>query len=116
MSGTIASSSSAFLLLVASSSPRRRRSRVGAALRSYGYGGAGLRLHWSHRGPSRDGAAAVRAAAAPGGGEGEEAAAALESSTLKGVAVQGSKDKVVPNTVDTWNMKNSMLFRLNKIV
>ncbi|PAN08030.1 hypothetical protein PAHAL_1G381200 [Panicum hallii] len=93
MSGTIASSSSAFLLLVASSSPRRRRSRVGAALRSYGYGGAGLRLHWAHRGPSRDGAAAVRAAAAPGGGEGEEAAAALESSTLKGVAVQGSKDK-----------------------
>ena len=94
MSGAIASSSSAFLLLVASSSPRRRRSRVGAAPRSYGYGGAGLRLHWAQRGPPRDAAALVRSAAAPGGGEGEEAAAAGESSTPKGVALQGSKAKV----------------------
>ncbi|RLN09249.1 soluble starch synthase 2-2, chloroplastic/amyloplastic-like [Panicum miliaceum] len=93
MSGAIASSSSAFLLLVASSSPRRRRRRVGAALRSYGYGGAGLRLHWARRGPYRDEAALVRAAAAPGGGEGEDAAAAGESSTPKGVAIQGSKAK-----------------------
>ncbi|KAG2661528.1 soluble starch synthase 2-2, chloroplastic/amyloplastic isoform X1 [Panicum virgatum] len=93
MSRAIASSSSAFLLLVASSSPRRRRSRVGAALRSYGYGGAGLRLHWAPRGPPRDAAPLVRSAAAPGGGEGEEAAAAGESSTPKGVALQGSKAK-----------------------
>ena len=96
MSGAIASSSSAFLLLVASSSPRRRRSRVGAALHSYGYGGAGLRLHWALRGPPRDASAPVRAAAAPGGSEGKEAAAAGESSTStpKGVAVQGSKAEV----------------------
>ncbi|KAJ1281026.1 hypothetical protein BS78_04G277100 [Paspalum vaginatum] len=67
MSGAIASSSSAFLLLVASSSPRRGRGRVGAALRSYGYGGAELRLHCARRGPS--------------------------AST--GVAVQGSKAKAV---------------------
>ncbi|OEL35200.1 Soluble starch synthase 2-2, chloroplastic/amyloplastic [Dichanthelium oligosanthes] len=94
MSGAIASSSSAFLLLVAaSSSPRRWRSRVGAALCSYGYGGAGLRLHWARPGQSRDGAAVVRAAAAPAGGEGEEAAAAGESSTLKGVAVQVSSSQ-----------------------
>ncbi|CAN6280000.1 unnamed protein product [Urochloa humidicola] len=96
MSGAIASSSSAFLLLVASSTPRRRRSRVGASLRSYGYGGAGLRLHWARRGPCRDGSAVVPAAAAPAGGKGEDAAAAGESSTStppKGVAVQGSKVK-----------------------
>ncbi|CAL5019545.1 unnamed protein product [Urochloa decumbens] len=95
MSGAIASSSSAFLLLVASSSPRRRRSRVGAALCSYGYGGAGLRLHWARRGPCRDGAAVVRAAAAPAGGKGEDSAAAGESSTSTpwGVAVQGSEAK-----------------------
>ncbi|TKW41562.1 hypothetical protein SEVIR_1G324500v4 [Setaria viridis] len=95
MSGAIASSSSAFLLLVASSSPRRRRSRVGAALRSYrySYGGAELRLHWTRRGLLRNGAAVVRAAAEPAGGEGEEAAAAGESSTPKGVTVQGSKAK-----------------------
>ena len=94
MSGAIASSSSAFLLLGASSSPRRRRGRVGAALRSYGYGGAELRLHCARRGPSRDGAEVVRAAAAPAGAEGEDAGAAGERSASKGVAVQGSKAKV----------------------
>ena len=74
---------------------RRRRGRLGgAALRSYGYSGAELRLHWTRRDPSRDGAAVVRAAAAPAGGEGEEAAAAGKSSSSKGVAVQGSKAKV----------------------
>ncbi|TVU28499.1 hypothetical protein EJB05_20018 [Eragrostis curvula] len=93
MSGAIASSSSAFLLLVGSSSPRRRRaSRVGAALRSCGHGGAELRLHYCAR---RDGAAVVRAAsaAAPAGAEGEDGAAPIASSTSKGVAVQGSKAK-----------------------
>jgi len=94
MSAAISSSSSAFLFLVASSSPRRGRGRVGAALRSYGYSGTELRLHWAQRGTSRDGAAVVRAAAAPAGGEGEEAAAAGTSSSSKGVAVQGSKAKV----------------------
>lgn len=95
MSGAISSSSSAFLLLVAPSSPWRRRGRVGAALRSYSYSGAELRLHWARRGPSRDGAAVVRAAAAPAGGEGEDAAAAgTKSSSSKGVTVQGSKAKV----------------------
>jgi starch synthase len=67
---------------------------VGATLRSYGYGGAGLRLHWARRGPSPDGAALVRAAAEPAGGEGEDAAAAGEGSTTKGVAVESSKAKV----------------------
>ncbi|WVZ73689.1 hypothetical protein U9M48_021971 [Paspalum notatum var. saurae] len=98
MSGAIASSSSAFLLLVASSSPRRRRGSVGAALRSYCYGGAELRLHCSRRGPSRQGVEVVRAAAAPAGGEGEgeDAAAAGEGSASTGVvAVQGSKGKAV---------------------
>lgn len=96
MSGAISSSSSAFLLLVASSSPRRRRGRVGAALRSHGYSGpAELRLHcWARRGPSRDGAAVVRAAAAPAGDDGEDAAASAESYSSKGVAVQGTKTKV----------------------
>nr|ACC86845.1 starch synthase IIb precursor [Sorghum bicolor] len=100
MSAAISSSSSAFLLLIASSSPRRRRGRVGAALRSYGYSGAELRLHWARRAPSRDAAAVVvRAAAAPAGGEeGEEAAAAGMSSSSKGVAVQGSKAKAVDST------------------
>jgi starch synthase len=67
---------------------------VGIALRSYGYSGAELRLHWARRGSSRDGPAVVRAAAVPAGGEGEDAAAVGKSSSSKAVAVQGSESKV----------------------
>ncbi|XP_062220273.1 soluble starch synthase 2-2, chloroplastic/amyloplastic-like [Phragmites australis] len=93
MSGAVASSSSAFLIVVASSSPQRRRSRVGAALRSYG-GAAGLRLHYcARRGPSRDGAVMACAAAVGGYEDATKSAAAGESSKSKGVAVLGGKAK-----------------------
>jgi starch synthase len=114
MSGAIASSSSVFLALVASSSPRSGlRSRVGAAaIRSSGYitvVGAELRLHYcARRGPSRDGAALVRAAAAPAEGDGVVAPSGISKS--KGVAVEGSEVKVDSLTLATWHSNHLYFF------
>lgn len=85
---------------------------MGAALRSCGYGAAELRLHWSRRGASLDGAAVVRAAAAPAGGEGDGAAEAGESSTPTGVAVQGTEAKVYSLQSSRLEHVDFILFRI----